>query len=182
MNNPSNTPSGFCQCGCGQRTNIVKQDDPKRGYKKGDYRRFVNYHCSNKNHLVSKTCVVCGDTFLPQKRNRQETQKTCSADCRNAHNARISIKERADVLRGRGKGKAYPKRDGRHEHRVVMEKLLGRPLTSDEIVHHKDGNIFNNSPDNLELMTRAGHAILHLHGYVRSESNDELLRESAASY
>lgn len=43
------------------------------------------------------------------------------------------------------------KRDWLYEHRVVMEKILGRKLGKYETVHHKDGNKANNSPDNLEL-------------------------------
>lgn len=35
------------------------------------------------------------------------------------------------------------------EHRLVMEKELGRLLTRDEVVHHRDGNKANNHPDNL---------------------------------
>jgi len=37
------------------------------------------------------------------------------------------------------------------EHRYVMEQVLGRKLASREIVHHRDGNPQNNSPDNLAL-------------------------------
>lgn len=48
-----------------------------------------------------------------------------------------------------------------HIHRAVMEHVLGRELTSDEIVHHKDGNKLNNHPDNLEIVTRSEHINIH---------------------
>jgi len=40
------------------------------------------------------------------------------------------------------------------EHRLVMAQVLGRPLTDDESVHHKDGNRLNNDAANLELWSR----------------------------
>ena len=46
-------------------------------------------------------------------------------------------------------------------HRVVVENAIGRLLADNEVVHHKDHNRFNNSPDNLEVMTRSAHAKLH---------------------
>jgi hypothetical protein len=57
--------------------------------------------------------------------------------------------------------KSYKKLHGRHEHRVVMERYLGRPLTSTEIVHHIDENKHNNSLENLELTNRSDHASHH---------------------
>lgn len=57
-------------------------------------------------------------------------------------------------------------------HRHVMSSLIGRPLTSDEVVHHKDGNTLNNHPDNLELHTRSSHMKLH----NSSKSRDDLGR------
>ena len=43
------------------------------------------------------------------------------------------------------------------EHRLVMEKQLGRYLVKGEIVHHLDGNGHNNDISNLQLTTRKRH-------------------------
>ena len=46
-------------------------------------------------------------------------------------------------------------------HRHIMEEHLGRELSRNEVVHHIDGNAFNNDLSNLMLLTRAEHAELH---------------------
>jgi hypothetical protein len=49
----------------------------------------------------------------------------------------------------------------RLEHRRIAERVLGRPLTKDECVHHIDENPANNAPDNLIILSRSYHAWLH---------------------
>lgn len=46
-------------------------------------------------------------------------------------------------------------------HRHVASVKAGRWLSSQEIVHHIDGNKANNDPDNLEVTTRSRHVVTH---------------------
>jgi hypothetical protein len=63
-------------------------------------------------------------------------------------------------LRGSGT-KTYVKENGRHQHRVVAERLLGRPLAPGEVVHHIDGNKKNNHSSNLKVTTQREHMREH---------------------
>lgn len=53
------------------------------------------------------------------------------------------------------------------EHRLVMERLLGRYLTPRELVHHKNEVKDDNRPENLEIMTRSNHMSHHKDGFPR---------------
>lgn len=49
-----------------------------------------------------------------------------------------------------------------YEHRIVAQNILERPLQPEEIVHHKDGDRQNNSPDNLlVVMGNSGYLFHH---------------------
>lgn len=80
-------------------------------------------------------------------------------------------------LNGRGR------RVARREHRVLMERHIGRLLEPWEVVHHKDGNPSNNAIDNLELMEFGKHTAEHhtgsRHSYEARKSMEifALLRE-----
>lgn len=56
-------------------------------------------------------------------------------------------------------------------HRVLMEQKLGRKLTSDEIVHHIDGNKMNNHPDNLTIESRSSHMKEHYDDRLKDKWN-----------
>lgn len=46
-------------------------------------------------------------------------------------------------------------------HRWIVEQRDGTPLRDDQVVHHRDGNVQNNTPDNLEVMTIREHLKQH---------------------
>ncbi|KZE04146.1 hypothetical protein B4117_4316 [Bacillus mycoides] len=65
------------------------------------------------------------------------------------------------------------------EHRLVMETLLGRYLRSEEVVHHRDRDRLNNSPDNLFLFPcKKSHTCFHNYqNYVDPNIKEEKFME-----
>ncbi len=56
----------------------------------------------------------------------------------------------------------------RDEHRLVMESIIGRKLTFNEVVHHKNEDKSDNDPGNLEVEFRANHSRKHMKKYSQS--------------
>jgi hypothetical protein len=110
---------------------------------------------SQEATCTNQPCQRCGQVFRTHKRRR----KYCSAACYRAVDRRIDKQGYVVVKRP---GHPHATTNGWvREHTVVVCAALGRSLLPDEVVHHKDHNRQNNSPDNLAVLTRSGHTRLH---------------------
>ena len=116
-------------------------------------------------------CEECGiEVNMPESQYKRAKHHYCSRQCHmKAMNRELNPTRMTDEVKEKirnkhlnsGKGVTYEKIHGRHTHRIVAEKMIGRPLRTGEIVHHIDGNKRNNEPSNLMVMTQSEHCRLH---------------------
>ena len=111
---------------------------------------------------VTLSCVVCGDLFSVIPSRVAKGAKYCNYACHQIGEGRKGGAVRGAQKRAASTGRSYRKRKGRHEHRVVAEEALGRPLRHGEVVHHIDGDHLNNVPENLQVMTQGDHVREHI--------------------
>ena len=111
----------------------------------------------------TRTCEECGATY------KSRNQQFCSRTCANRNTARNRANTRGFVMDPKGykllRMPTHPmaSREGYvMEQRFVMSEHLVRMLTSDEVVHHRNGDKADNDPDNLCLSNWVDHGKEHL--------------------
>jgi hypothetical protein len=111
------------------------------------------------HRLVTIICKKCHETFQARTDSKM---KYCSAACctRDRDYKRTIIDRGYKLIRKpieeTETGKPY-----RYEHRMIMEKQIGRELHRWEVVHHIDCNPSNNDISNLKVMSHSEHSRLH---------------------
>lgn len=146
-----------------------------------------NVFCSNKcsshyrNRDKKRTilCNQCGKEFERPNCHIGE-RNFCSKECALKYTVDNGLMAEANHTNWKG-GKSTQdgyifKRIGKGkyvgEHRLIMEKEIGRVLRDDEIIHHVDRNKLNNRIDNLQILSRAEHIEIHRDSlYKRKEES-----------
>jgi len=113
--------------------------------------------CKNKNYGKILKCDSCENTFQIKHRNISKRKYLKCPNC--------VIKIRTDRNRTQNKyviDKGYKReKRGIFVRRRILEEHLNRKLTKEEIVHHIDGNKFNNEICNLWITNLSNHTKAH---------------------
>ena len=139
---------------------------------------------SNKSSTwYSGMCIICNESFFTKVKTTKFCTKKCHYSRTGANNSnwkggsRILRSDGYIMLTGYNNRPSTTKRGHIMEHRLTMERHLGRSLKPHESVHHKNGIRNDNRICNLELWTspqRYGQRVEDLIDFVIEHYPDEV--------
>ena len=118
--------------------------------------RFVKGHVTkhaNKYNYIN--CQNCGNYIRNQP---SRPRKYCNHSCAMKGN-KYAYKNSSWI--DEGYRNIWKNGKNVKEHRMIMEQHLGREITKDEVVHHKNRIKTDNRIENLMVMTNSEHVKYH---------------------
>ena len=104
--------------------------------------------------IYTLKCQICGSSYNIVKKRGSKYCPNCRTKIANF--APSSVKGGSDYNYSKNEYKTSTL-----EHRCIATKVIGRKLTSADIVHHIDGNTRNNKLENLLFLSNKKHIKLH---------------------
>lgn len=145
---------GCCECGCGERTNLARQDHPGHGWVKGRPLRFIKGHQNRGRRFPAEVRAKVAAAMTGPRNGSWKDGRYLSKD------GYVYVwVGRADPM---ANSTGYVL-----EHRLVMARALGRPLRAEEVVHHLleceggSGDKADNRIENLRLFATPGEHTAH---------------------
>ena len=126
-----------CACGCGSIFNEYDIRGRKRKYLSGHNNSRIN-HISCMDTAICKTCGVTFSYYATKT-----SGVFCSKKCQHNHDYFGSVWEQNGYL--------YYQKGRLGKKKLVHRMICGLELGDGKVVHHKDSNKTNNSPDNIEI-------------------------------
>lgn len=138
---------------CGQAFRAWRPDRPNR---------FCSTVCAphgREAKTPSTKCERCGVLF--RRFGGGHAARFCSRDCYRLSGTKKPTTNGYVLVYALGEPGTKP--NGQIlEHRLVMQKMLGRPLEAYETIHHINGNRADNRIENLQLRSgRHGKGVIH---------------------
>lgn len=113
----------------------------------------------NKGHSDWLCKCDCGNSKIARGSHLKEGDiKSCGCLVRDTNHNRLW---KGFYIKDGYKWLSFIGRKGISESRYIMQRLLGRDLLNNEIVHHTNCDKLDNCPKNLKVMTISEHVSLH---------------------
>jgi len=165
---------------------MINKDDVHKGKLGGLFTISSNF---TRISVLETNCEICGKVIYVRSHRIKKNKHFCSTECRlkvypmNGKNHPLWNKKRSDITLEKMK-KAQLKEKGSNwkggiinesgyileykgqnnyiqQHRLIAERVLGRRLKNNEVVHHINMNKKDNRKENLLVCDVSYHSFLH---------------------
>lgn len=129
-------------------------------------------------NMLEKKCSKCF-RILSINNFRKDTSKSTGyySSCNDCYRKKYGQIKRTNLGYWRDipifKSGKYLCVNGKRIHIIVAEEKLGRKLFKDEVIHHLDGNKYNNDPQNIEVLNRIEHLRFHSNLRIKKISEQD---------